>query len=107
MCNQHRTTFYVGVTNDLWRRRLEHRAEGSFDGFCGRYQICDVVYVEYYDRITDAIRREKQIKEYSRQRKIELIQALNPTMATLPSPFFSFPPRADPSSCERSEEDPT
>jgi len=59
MSNKNRTTIYVGVTNNLVRCRLEHRAELSADGFCGKYKICDVVYVEYYDCIVDAIRREK------------------------------------------------
>ena len=91
MSNKNRTTFYVGVTNNLVRRRLEHRAETAGDGFCGRYNICDVVYVEYFDKIVDAIRREKQIKEYARARKLALIETRNPQMVSLQPPFFIFP----------------
>ncbi len=91
MSNKNRTTFYVGVTNNLMRRRLEHRAELAGDGFCGRYNICDVVYVEYFDKIVDAIRREKQIKEYARARKLALIESRNPKMLSLQPPFFNYP----------------
>ena len=91
MSNVYRTTMYVGVTSDMCRRRLEHQMEKSSDGFCGKYRICDVVYLERFDNIVDAIAREKQIKEYSRARKMALIKQHNPTFASLPPPFFSLP----------------
>ena len=58
-------TLYVGVTADLLRRIWEHR-EGILDGFTARYGCKILVWFEVHDRIDDAIRREKQIKEWRR-----------------------------------------
>ena len=78
MSNRGRSVFYVGVTSDLVKRRLEHQQEGPEDGFCGKYNVRDVIYVERYDDIVDAIAREKQIKAGSRQKKIDLVNGMNP-----------------------------
>jgi len=91
MTNKHRTTFYVGVTSNLPRRRLEHHDEGS-KHFCGKYQIKDVIYVERFDRIIDAIAREKQLKNLHRDTKLDLIRVVNPTFSTLEPPFFNYEP---------------
>ena len=70
-------TLYVGVTNDLLRRVYEHR-ESLIDGFTKRYGIKTLVYFESFEMVTDAIHREKRIKKWPRQHKINLIMASNP-----------------------------
>lgn len=68
---------YVGVTNDLLRRVAEHK-EGELPGFTRRYHVTQLVYYEATFDIQAAIAREKQIKGWSRARKIELIEIINP-----------------------------
>lgn len=68
---------YVGVTNDLARRLAEHRA-GTGSAFTRRYRVHDLVYAEEHARVTDAIRREKEIKGWTRARKTALVESLNP-----------------------------
>ena len=70
-------TLYTGVTNDLMRRLAEHRA-GAANSFTSRYKIDRLIYFEETSDVRDAIAREKQIKGWTRKRKIELIVALNP-----------------------------
>ena len=68
---------YAGVTSNLSRRVYEHR-EGLTPGFASRYGCKRLVFDERYERIVDAIVREKQIKGGSRARKIALIETMNP-----------------------------
>jgi putative endonuclease len=70
-------TLYVGVTNDLIRRTYEHR-EGLVPGFTKRYGVKMLVYYERHDTAAAAIQREKNIKHWSREWKIDLIVASNP-----------------------------
>jgi putative endonuclease len=70
-------TLYVGVTNDLIRRAYEHR-NGLVAGFTRRYGVKRLVYFEQYDDPVTAIQREKNIKHWSREWKIDLIVASNP-----------------------------
>jgi putative endonuclease len=70
-------TLYVGVTNDLTRRVLEHRSRRA-GAFCTRYNISRLVFAEEADSPSTAIEREKEIKGWRRARKIELIEAFNP-----------------------------
>ena len=70
-------TLYVGVTNDLVRRVYEHR-EGLAESFTKRYGIKTLVYFEAHATIEAALQREKNIKHWSREWKIELIVAGNP-----------------------------
>jgi putative endonuclease len=70
-------TLYVGVTSDLIKRIWQHR-EGLAEGFTKRYGIKDLVWYEIHSDITEAIRREKQIKKWDRAWKVELIQKTNP-----------------------------
>jgi putative endonuclease len=67
---------YTGVTNNLPRRMYEHR-EKVMDGFSKKYNLFKLVHYEEFDNILDAIDREKQIKKYSRQKKIDLISSQN------------------------------
>ena len=70
-------TLYVGVTNDLIRRVHEHR-EGMVPGFTKRYGVKRLVYYEQHDAARNAIQREKNIKHWSREWKIDLVLSLNP-----------------------------
>jgi putative endonuclease len=72
----------VGVTNNLARRIYEHK-EYFADGFTKRYQINRLVYFEKTNDIIEAISREKQIKGWLRQKKIDLIQSMNSTWRDL------------------------
>ena len=76
LTNKHRSVFYIGMTNDLERRCFEHKAK-KINGFTKRYNVDELVYFEKYDYIEEAIFREKQIKKYSRAKKIELIESIN------------------------------
>ena len=69
-------TLYIGITNDLRRRVGEHK-EGT-SGFTSRYRVHQLVYFEIFDYATRAIAREKQLKGWTRARKIALIKSLNP-----------------------------
>jgi len=80
--NNNNTALYIGVTNDLVRRIYEHR-EKMVKGFTSRYNLRKLVYFEMFDEIESAITREKQLKAGSRQRKIDLIEAVNPTWRDL------------------------
>jgi putative endonuclease len=70
-------TLYVGVTNDLRRRVYEHKT-GIIPGFTARYKVNRLVYFEVADEALAAIAREKQLKGWTRRRKVELIEAKNP-----------------------------
>ena len=76
-----RPVLYVGVTGDVVRRVTEHRVQPS--GFTGRYHVTTLVFVEHTTDVHAAIAREKQIKGWSRARKIAWIEAKNPTWGDL------------------------
>jgi putative endonuclease len=61
MSNQYRTTFYIGVTSDL-RTRISQHINGEGSAFVKKYKLHDLLFYEYFERITDAINREKQLK---------------------------------------------
>ena len=68
---------YTGMSNDLRRRMFEHKTHvGS--KFTAKYKVTKLVYFETFDNPGDAIAREKQIKAGSRQKKIDLIESMNP-----------------------------
>ncbi len=81
---------YVGVTNSVERRTREHQEE--LEGFCRRYKVWRLVHYERFQYIRSAIAREKQIKSWSRWRKVALIEASNPTWEDL-SLMFGSPAR--------------
>ena len=74
--NKNNTVLYTGVTRDLKKRIFEHK-EKLVAGFTKRYNIIKLVYYETFDDVQTAISREKQIKDGSRQKKIDLINSLN------------------------------
>jgi putative endonuclease len=77
LANRRGGTLYVGVTNDLVHRAFEHR-EGLVPGFTKRYGIKMLVYYERHDTAAAAIQREKNIKHWPREWKIDLILSMNP-----------------------------
>jgi len=82
MTNKYRTTFYIGITSDLTGRVWQHiNNEGS--QFVKRYRLYNLVFYEYYERITDAIDREKQLKNWHHDWKVNLIKSMNPEMKDL------------------------
>jgi putative endonuclease len=87
MTNKYNTILYTGVTSDLIKRISEHK-EKSLSGFTSRYNITKLVYYEEYATMPEAIAREKQIKGGSRQKKINLINSLNPEWKDLYDDFF-------------------
>ena len=79
LSNYGRTTFYIGVTNDLYRRLEEHK-NGVGSTFTSHYQCKDLLYFEHFDSIGDAIAREKQLKNWHRDWKLNLIRSVNPEL---------------------------
>ena len=75
---------YVGVTNSLESRVLQHRSKES-DAYTRRYNLTRLVYFEEFADIRDAIAREKQLKGWRRARKIDLIRSINPRWRDLAS----------------------
>ena len=75
-------TLYVGVTNDLIRRLAQHR-DGPTTSFTRRYAVYRCVYMEWTSDVYAAIGREKQIKRWSRSKKIALIESQNPNWLDL------------------------
>jgi putative endonuclease len=78
LTNKNHTVLYTGVTNNLPRRVEEHRTGRNKTSFTHRYNVTILVYFEEYSNIIVAIAREKQIKAGSRQKKLDLINSINP-----------------------------
>ena len=68
---------YIGITNNLSGRFWEHTMDRSSE-FCPRYNLDRLVFYEVYPTALEAIAREKQLKRWSRKKKVALIQAMNP-----------------------------
>ncbi len=75
-------TLYTGVTSNLTRRIWQHK-KGINKGFTYRYNVDKLVYFEEHEDIQDAIAREKQIKNWQRAWKIQLIESVNPNWTDL------------------------
>ena len=86
LANAHNNVLYTGVTNHLQRRLLEHKAGKG--GFTKKYNVTKLVYFECGDDVTAAIAREKQIKAGSRQKKVDLINSINPEWKDLFEEYF-------------------
>ncbi len=79
LTNMRKTVLYVGVTNDLRRRLDEHiQNSGNPKTFAGRYYCHRLLFWEEYNDVNVAIEREKQIKSWRRQKKVDLIKSVNP-----------------------------
>lgn len=88
----HSRRFYVGVTNDLGRRVHEHKT-GIFRGHTWRYRVVRLVHFEETNDVRAAIAREKQLKRWTRSRKIRLIEQGNPAWLDLAASWEPRPGR--------------
>lgn len=77
MASKRNGTLYTGVTSDLTRRGYEHRT-GAMEGFTKKYGVHMLVWCEEHHDVSKAIQREKNIKHYPRQWKLNLIESRNP-----------------------------
>jgi len=77
LTNRYLTTLHVGVTGDLARRIYEHKT-GDVDGLAKRYHVTRLVHVETFSDVQQAIDRQKQLKNWSRARTMDLIRSQNP-----------------------------
>jgi len=80
-------TLYIGMTNDLVRRIFEHKS-GSIEGFTKKYSVDKLVYFESTTDVNEAIAREKRLKKWKRQWKIDLIENSNPDWRDLSDEFL-------------------
>jgi putative endonuclease len=86
MTNKYNTVFYTGVTNNLKRRVYEHKNK-LMDWFTKRYNINKLLYYEECWDIKVAIEREKEVKDWRREKKINLIKEINPELHDLSTDF--------------------
>jgi putative endonuclease len=82
LSNQKRKTFYIGVTSNLGGRLQEH-VNGMGSKFVKKYKLSALVYYEEFERIVDAIQREKQLKNWHRSWKLRMIRKVNPDFSDL------------------------
>ncbi len=82
MTNKNNGTLYIGVTNNILKRSSEHRT-GIVEGFTKEYKLKKLVYIEEYNDINMAIAREKQLKNWHREWKLNLIRKINPKFVDL------------------------
>jgi putative endonuclease len=82
LCSKRNGTIYIGVTNDLVRRIYEHK-EHLVPGFTKKYDVTKLVHVEQFSEIQEAIYREKCLKKWKRQWKLNLIEGNNPDWSDL------------------------
>lgn len=87
ICANISRTLYAGFTNDLTRRMWEHR-EKKADSFSRDYNFTMLVYLEEFERADDAIAREKQLKNWRRDKKVRLIEQSNPKWLDLAHDWF-------------------
>ncbi|MGL5837357.1 MAG: GIY-YIG nuclease family protein [Sphingorhabdus sp.] len=90
VANRRYGTLYIGVTSNLMQRIQQHR-EGLIEGFSKRYGIKRLMYFELHGTMETAIVREKQLKEWKRNWKIELLEKDNPDWKDL-AIDLGFPP---------------
>jgi putative endonuclease len=88
LTNKSRTVLYIGVTSDLQRRILEHKA-GKGSQFSAKYKTFDLLYFEQINGIQIAIDREKQLKNWHKDWKWNLIKEENPNLIDIASDWFS------------------
>ncbi len=89
MANYDRTVLYIGVTSNLHSRVYDHR-EGNGSLFTKKYKCKYLVFYEFIEDIESAILREKQMKKWKREWKINLITSMNPGMEDLSNKVFDM-----------------
>jgi putative endonuclease len=95
LTNQQRTVLYTGVTNDIKQRIQEHYCQrGQKNSFTGMYRVYYLLYYEAHKYIHNAIAREKEIKGWTREKKMKLINEMNPSLKFLNEELFGvWPPK--------------
>lgn len=88
LSNKMRTVLYIGVTNDIERRIFEHKT-GHGSSFAQKYNLTDLLYYEEYPSSVDAIAREKQLKNWHREWKWNLIKKVNKNLMDLSKEWFT------------------
>ncbi len=80
LTNKSKKVLYIGVTNDLDRRLFEHKEDSLSlkKSFAGKYNVIFLIYYKHYQYINNAIEREKELKEWRREKKEALINSFNP-----------------------------
>ena len=79
LTNWKKTVLYVGITDNLSRRLIEHYiSRGKLETFAGKYYCYNLVYYEWYQYVNNALTREKEIKKLLREKKIAIIEGANP-----------------------------
>jgi putative endonuclease len=93
--NHERSVLYTGVTNNLSQRIIHHwQNRGQRESFAGRYYCYNLIYYETFQFISQAIAREKEIKGWRRQKKLDLIRTTNPQWTFLnPTVCGGWPPK--------------
>lgn len=83
--NPKKSVLYIGVTNSLENRLIEHfNNRGTSNSFAGKFFCYNLVYYEEFGNVLEAIAREKEIKKWNRNKKIRLIELKNPTFKIIP-----------------------
>lgn len=88
MTNNNNSVLYTGVTSSIQQRIHQHKSKFFHKSFSSRYNICKLVYLECFDTIGEAIKKEKQIKAGSRIDKINLINRINPEWEDLSKSIY-------------------
>jgi len=78
LTNKTHTVLYTGVTSDLKLRLHQHKTKENPKSFTAKYKVYKLVYFKSFHNINDAITKEKRIKDGNREKKIELIESINP-----------------------------
>ena len=82
LTNKYRTTFYIGVTTNL-KQRIEEHQLGKGSNFTSKYNLKFLIYYEEFLDINQAIKREKQLKNWKKEWKLNLIKQINPNLETI------------------------
>jgi len=99
MQSSSRRALYIGMTNNLHKRVFQHKTH-RFEGFTDDYNAVRLVYWESFDDVDKAINREKQLKRWRREKKLWLINKLNPQWEDLAIDWYKSPrERQGPSAC--------
>ncbi len=89
LTNEYNNVMYIGITGDLKRRLYEHKHQ-LIDGFTKKYNVHKLVYFESFNDPTNAIKREKQLKKWVRNKKNSLVETMNPTWKDLTEEWEGF-----------------
>lgn len=90
LINDRNTVSYIGITNDLYRRVYEHKT-GAIKGFTSQYNVTRLVYYEQCGTAEQAIAREKQLKNWHREWKMNLIKGINPELRDVYEDIVGIP----------------